>query len=218
MFLHSLADKSDIIAENSKFGYSEHIKLAKKIIGFGSIQSQLYVMNNANKSSSVLPSIVTIYHKDDILIKTKNHRRKRSNESDSSPNNKSNVDSNIGTRSSSNCSNRNSSTEKKENENKEFSLNNNINIIEGNDVNKLFKFRNSSRFDFVNLNKDNLNKNKNESNIILDLVDELTSRLSFFIQFDKNIPLSEIEYDYCRKLYNKSKNDILRKIIENQFK
>ena len=85
-------------------------------------------------------------------------------------------------------------------------------------MNKLFKFRNSSRFDFVNLNKDNLNKNKNESNIILDLVDELTSRLSFFIQFDKNIPLSEIEYDYCRKLYNKSKNDILRKIIENQFK
>ena len=219
MFLHSIADKSDIITDNSKFGYSEHIKLAKKIIGFGSIQSQLYVMNNANKSTAILPSIVTIYHKDDILIKTKNHRRKRSNESDLSLNNKSNVDSNIGTRSSSNSSNRNSSTEKKENENKEFSLNNNINIIEDNDVKKLFKFRNNSRFDFVNLNKDNLNKNKNENNIaILDLIDELTSRLSFFIQFDKNIPLSEIEYDYCRKLYNKSKNDILRKIIENQFK
>jgi hypothetical protein len=76
MFLHYLVDKNDIIAENSKFGYSEHIKLAKKIIGFGSVQSQLYVMNNSNKNKSVLPNIVTIYHKDDILIKTKNHRRR----------------------------------------------------------------------------------------------------------------------------------------------
>ena len=81
MFLHYIADKSDIIAENSKFGYSEHIKLAKKIINFGSPQSQLYVMKNASKSNTILPSILTIYHKDDIIIKTKNHRRKKSNES-----------------------------------------------------------------------------------------------------------------------------------------
>ena len=107
MFLHYLADKNDIIAENSKFGYSEHIKLAKKIIGFGSIQSQLYVMNNSNKGKSILPNIITIYHKDDILMKTKNHRRKKSNESDSS-NNNANADT---TRSSSNSS-KNSSNEK----------------------------------------------------------------------------------------------------------
>lgn len=46
MFLHEIADPSDIITEDSKFGYSEHIKLAKKIIGFGSLQSQIYVRNN----------------------------------------------------------------------------------------------------------------------------------------------------------------------------
>ena len=71
MFLHYIADKNDIIVENSKFGYSEHIKLAKKIISFGSSQSQLYVMNNASKSNTILPSIVSIYHKNDILIKKK---------------------------------------------------------------------------------------------------------------------------------------------------
>ena len=225
MFLHSLADKSDIIAENSKFGYSEHIKLAKKIIGFGSIQSQLYVMNNANKSSSVLPSIVTIYHKDDIIIKTKNHRRKKSNESQSSINNKSNEENNI-TRSSSNCSNRNTSTEKgekkEENDKKELSLNklnNNINIIDNNDINVLFKSRKHSRFDFVNLNSnDNLSVNKNDENKnIQELIDELTLRLAFFIQFDKNISLNEVEYDYCSKLNLKYKNDNIKTIIENPF-
>ena len=80
MFLHEIADPNDIITEDSKFGYSEHIKLAKKIIGFGSLQSQIYVKNNANKKKTVLPTIATIYQKSDILMKTKNHRRKKSND------------------------------------------------------------------------------------------------------------------------------------------
>ena len=80
MFLHEIADPNDIITEDTKFGYSEHIKLAKKIIGFGSIQSQMYVRNNANKNRTVLPTISTIYQKNDIIIKTQNHRRKKSNE------------------------------------------------------------------------------------------------------------------------------------------
>ena len=80
MFLHEIADPNDIITEDTKFGYSEHIKLAKKIIGFGSIQSQMYVRNNANRNRTVLPTISTIYQKSDIIIKTQNHRRKKSNE------------------------------------------------------------------------------------------------------------------------------------------
>ena len=108
MFLHYLVDKNDIIAENTKFGYSEHIKLAKKIIGFGSIQSQLYVMNNSNKNNSVLPNIVTIYRKDEILIKTQNHRRKKSNESEDNSLNNSNSNN---TSSSSILSKRNSINE-----------------------------------------------------------------------------------------------------------
>ena len=213
MFLHYLADKNDIIADNSKFGYSEHIKLAKKIIGFGSIQSQLYVMNNSNKGKSILPNIITIYHKDDILMKTKNHRRKKSNESDSS-NNNANADT---TRSSSNSSKNssNENKEKKENGENEIILNN-INIINDNGNNNLFKSRNVSRF-FTNNNNNNLKRNDNLIKVTKDIIDELSLRLSFFIQFDNNIPLKKIENDCCCKLYNKSKNVELKKIVENSF-
>ena len=231
MFLHYIADKNDIIADNSKFGYSEHIKLAKKIIGFGSIQSQLYVLNNSKKTKCSLPSIATIYHKNDIIIKTINHRRKRSNGSngsDSSLNNFNNNDSNNGTRSSSNNSNRNcenDKTNKNENDTKnEIIFNNNINIINDKNSNYLFKARNESRFDFVNINNsnnNNINSSKNGSNSLIkisqDLIDELSLRLAFFIQFDKNISLSKLESDFCGKIFIKSKNDELRKIIEKSY-
>ena len=218
MFLHYIADPNDIIADHSKFGYSEHIKLAKKIIGFGSIQSQLYVIKNDNKGSCVLPSIATIYHKDEILIKTKNHRRKRSNESNNSSNNNINNDSNIGTRSSSNCSDRNSTPDKKETETIENSINNNLNIISRNNNNYLFKARNKSRFSFANINNNKYNnRNNNLYNIYQKIIDELSLRFAFFNQFDKNISLKYIEYDYCIKLYLKSKDEELRKIIENFF-
>ena len=214
MFLHYLVDKKDIIAENSKFGYSEHIKLAKKIIGFGSVQSQLYVMNNSNKNKSVLPNIVTIYHKDDILIKTKNHRRKKSNESeDNSLNN-----SNNNTSSSSNDSKRNSISEFENKEKKENLINNSINILNEENLNLLYKGRNQSRFDFAN-NSINLN-NSNDDNVLKvtqNLIDDLSSRIAFFIQFNKNIPLSKLEFEYCNNIYIKSKNDELKKIIENLF-
>ena len=223
MFLHYIADKNDIIADNSKFGYSEHIKLAKKIIGFGSLQSQLYVINNTKNKKSILPSIVTIYHKDDILIKTQNHRRKRSNgsnASNSSLNNFNNNDSNNRTRSSSNNSNsnRNTDEEKKEKVKKnEFSFINNINIINNKHFNSLFKARNESRFNFTNNIKNNIYNNIDNNNnslieITQELIDELSLRLGFFIQFDKNISLSKVEYDFCDKLFTKSKNDELKKI------
>ena len=216
MFLHYLVDKSDIIAENSKFGYSEHIKLAKKIIGFGSVQSQLYVMKNSNKNKSVLPNIVTIYHKDDILIKTKNHRRKKSNESeDNSLNN-----SNNNTSSSSNDSIRNSINEFENKDKKENLINNNIKTLNEEKLNLLYKGRNQSRFDFANNSINLYNNNNNDVNVLKvtqDLIDDLSSRMAFFIQFNKNIPLSKLEYEYCNNIYIKSKNDELKKIIENLF-
>ena len=216
MFLHYLVDKSDIIAENSKFGYSEHIKLAKKIIGFGSVQSQLYVMKNSNKNKSVLPNIVTIYHKDDILIKTKNHRRKKSNESeDNSLNN-----SNNNTSSSSNDSIRNSINEFENKDKKENLINNNIKTLNEEKLNLLYKGRKQSRFDFANNSINLYNNNNNDVNVLKvtqDLIDDLSSRMAFFIQFNKNIPLSKLEYEYCNNIYIKSKNDELNKIIENLF-
>ena len=224
MFLHYIADKNDIIAESSKFGYSEHIKLSKKIIGFSSIQSQLYVMNHEFNSKSVLPNILTIYHKDDILIKTKNHRRKRSNGSDSSSNNLNIGDSHNNTRSSSNSSNRNYSNEKKEGSNNKLLINiNNINKVNDEGNNYLFKPRNESRFDFANNNINNskidleYNNNSDLISISQNLLNELSLRFSYFIQFDKNIPLNKVEYDFCNEIFKKSKNDELRKIIENCF-
>ena len=218
MFLHHLADEKDIIVENYKFGYSEHIKLAKKIIGFGSIQSQLYVMKNAIKTTPALPSIVTIYHKEHILIKTQNHRRKSSKDSSNSSNDNTNSDSNIITRSASNNSNRNISPDNKNNEAKEIIISkNNLNIINDND---LLKSRNKSRFSFVNINNNllnNRNNNNNLYNVSKDLFDELLLRFSFFIQFNDNIPLKKVEYDFCNNIYIKTKNEELRKIIENIF-
>ena len=214
MFLHYLVDKSDIIAENSKFGYSEHIKLAKKIIGFGSLQSQLYVMNNSNKNKSVLPNIVTIYHKDDILIKTRNHRRQKSNESeDNSLNN-----SNNNTSSSSICSTGNSINEVESIEKKENLVNNDINILYEENLNLLYKGRNHSRFGFANNNINLYNRNDdNALKATQNLIDDLSSRIAFFIQFNKNIPLSKLEYEYCNNIYKKSKNDELKKIIQSLF-
>ena len=216
MFLHYLVDQNDIIAENSKFGYSEHIKLAKKIIGFGSVQSQLYVMKHSNKNSSVLPNIVTIYHKDDILIKTKNHRRKKSNESDDNSLN----NSNNNTSSSSSDSKRNSISEfenKEKREKKEDLIKNNINILNEEKLN-LYKGKNRSRFDFANngINLNNINDN-NVLKVTQNLIDDLSSRIAFFIQFNKNIPLNKLEYQYCNNIYLKSKNDEIKKIIENLF-
>jgi hypothetical protein len=215
MFLHNLVDKSDIIAENSKFGYSEHIKLAKKIIGFGSLQSQLYVMNNSNKNNSVLPNIVTIYHKDDILIKTQNHRRKKSNESED--NSLSNSNSN-NTSSSSIISQRNSINEFENIEKKENLVNNEINILYEANLNLLYKSRNKSRFEFANNNINLYNRNDdNVLKVTQNLIDDLSSRIAYFIQFNKNIPLSKLEYEFCNDIYQKSKNDELKKIIQNLF-
>ena len=202
MFLHYIADQSDIIADNIKFGYSEHIKLAKKIIEFGSIKSRLYVINNANNYNSILPNIVTIYQKDDVLLKTQNHRRKKSNGSEKSLNklnnsiNNANDASQITTRSSSKSSKNFNDEIKEKNDKNEF-FNENKNIINNN---ILYESRNHSRFDFVNINLNN-NENCNSNKLTQDLINELTSRLAFFIQFNKNISMDIVEMNFCQNLY-----------------
>ena len=189
MFLHEIAQPGDIITEESKFGYSEHIKLAKKIIGFGSLKSQIYVKNNANKNKTALPTISTIYQKNDILIKTKNHRRKKSNEL-------------------------NSYDEINEN-NKEVNLNYLFNEEESynsNGNNTLFKARNKSRFDFAN-NSKCVNIKNDVPKIYKDIIDELSLRVSFFMPFNKYIPMKKLEIDFCNDIYNKTKNQDLKNII-----
>ena len=224
MFLHEIADPNDIITEDTKFGYSEHIKLAKKIIGFGSIQSQMYVKNNANRNRTVLPTISTIYQKSDIIIKTQNHRRKKSNENINI--NNLNNNSNNETQSSSNSFHSNSSNDSnyynnENNNNKEISIYSLLNEeFNKNNNNSLFKSKNKSRFNFVNNNMD-INKYKNEKihvpKIMKDVVDELCSRISFFIPMNKYKPIKNLEINFCNNILSKVKNEDLKNIITNSL-
>ena len=222
MFLHEIADPRDIIAENSKFGYSEHIKLAKQIIGFGTIESQIYVMNNASKSKTYLPTISTIYQKSDVILKTKNHRRKKSN--DNLPLN------NINSNSSNNNNDTQSSSNSFHSNSSELNILNDIDnkndsfiflLSEDKKNNKsLFKSRSKSRFDFVKNNKNNhlsQNEGYNVSKILKKVIDELCLRKSFFLPFDKNQSLKRLEIEFCNILYEKTKNEELHNIITNSI-
>ena len=224
MFLHEIASPCDIITEESKFGYSEHIKLAKKIIGFGSLQSQIYVKKNANKNKTALPTIATIYQKNDILIKTKNHRRKKSNEINLSNDNNNN--SNNDTQSSSNSFHSNSPNEYNsineinDNNNKELSFNSILNeeSLTNLSSNNIFQARNKSRFDFANNTKDlNANDKNYVPKIYKDIIDELSLRVSFFMPFNKYIPIKKLEIDFCNDIYAKTKDEDLKNIITNSI-
>ena len=207
IFMHEIAEPCDIIEENSKFGYSEHIKLAKKIIKFGSEESQSYVVNNANKEKSILPNLFTIYQKKDILIKTNNHRKKKEKNT--------NIISNLDTRKSSISSNGNNELINI----KQELITNIPNNKEENNNFKLFKSRNQSRFEFAinHQNKENKNEKNYVSKIMRNVVDKLTSRLSFFIPFNKQIPIKILEIEFCNKLYEQTKNNELKNIITNSM-
>jgi hypothetical protein len=166
-----------------------------------------------------LPSIVTIYQKDDIILKTQNHRRKKSNGSENSLNksnssiqNDNNV-SQITTRSSSKSSKNFNDEIKDQNKKNEFFYENNTNIV---DNNKLYESRNHSRFDFVNINMNN-NESSNNSKITQDLINELSSRLAFFIQFSKNISMDIVEMNFCHNLIKNNNNEELRNLIEKSY-
>ena len=172
----------------------------------------MYVRNNANRNRTVLPTISTIYQKNDIIIKTQNHRRKKSNENNNM-NNLSN-NSNNKTQNSSNNFHNNSSYNRnynnENNDNKEISVYSSLNEeFNKNNINSLFKSKNKSRFDFVNNNKD-INKYKNEKiyvpEIIKDVVDELSSRISLFIPMNKYKPIKNLEINFCNNILSKVKN------------
>lgn len=63
IFLHSFADKENIIGLDSDFGYNEHINLAKKIIGYDSFETKKKILNQREecKEELIFPSIKEIY-------------------------------------------------------------------------------------------------------------------------------------------------------------
>ena len=220
MFLHHIAEPSDIINENTKFGYNDHIKLAKKIIDYGSFQSKSYVMKNFYKNKTILPNIKNLYYKEDInnskAIKNYNinHRRINSNSSNNSTTNNSTNRSNNRTISQ--------SPSKKDNT-KNDSTENNINdkIISFENNNNLFlnsfKSENKSRF-FNNSNE--FDEKGFELNNISKIIDGLFKRNLFFKQFKKYnqiLSLKELEMNYCYKIYEKTKDNDIKLLLENNF-
>jgi len=218
MFLHQLADPSDIIDENTKFGYNDHINLAKKIVGYGTIQSKYYVLkNNYSRTKTVLPSIKTIYDKDDNFITKIIHKRNSSNLSNSSTSNNSfNISNN---RQSSESS---SKEEEKNDLNKDAITKKNMEnkIIESNDDTtfELFKSGKKSRFfNYINSEYDSYNRYESES--LAYIVNNLCERMSFFNYFKKfNAKLlKELEINFCYELYKKTNDNEIKLLLKNKF-
>jgi len=226
MFLHHIAEASDIINENTKFGYSDHIKLAKKIVGYGSFESKSYVMNNCSKIKTVLPNIKNLYYKEEIIytkiIKNNNHRRNISNSSNNSTENNSFNRSNNRTNSLSPSKNEASKTNSSENNSLEKIKFENNNILkDGNNNNNTnficFKSGNKSRF--FNNNVCNSNKGYESKNITY-IIDNLFKRNLYFNKYknNKQLPsLKELEYKYCLKIYEKTNDNDIKLLLENKF-
>ena len=219
MFLHHLADPSDIIDEGKKFGYSDHINLAKKIIGYGSIQSRYYVSRNSySRTKTVLPSIKVIYDREDTNIKKIYHRRISSNLSSNSTNNNS-----INTSNNKNSSKSSSKEKDKSNSNegeitdkkieeKKIDFNNNNTPFD------YFKSHEKSRF--FNNNNENDSYNSYESQNLTYIVNNICKRMSFFNYFKKynnSELLKDLEINFCQDLYKKTNDDEIKLLLENKF-
>ena len=216
MFLHHIAEPIDIIDENKKFGYNEHIKLAKKIISFGSIQSKNYVKKNSLYiPKAIFPNIKQLYDKEDYIIKKK-HKRNYSNISSGSTENN-----------SSNSNNRNLSQSSSKEKDKTDNIN--INSNEYYFKNKIcdkkcnlgyFKSVQKSRFFNIIINNENNYYGTYESKNITYIVNNLCKRMSFFIYFKKLNQIKmikEMEINFCLNLYRKTKDNEIKLLLENKF-
>lgn len=220
MFLHYMAEPSDIIDENTKFGYNEHINLAKKIVGFGSLQSKYYVSNNSyGLISTVLPNIRSIYSKDDNITKNIIHVRHNSNLSNNSTNNSSN-------RSNTRNMSESSSKEKDKNSNKNLKDIINFNNNSDNDYDDdnetefdCFSSRKKSRF-FNNINIGYNDDYKYQSKNLIYIVNNLCRRMSFFNyfrKFNQGEFIKSLEINYCMNVYKKTKDNEIKLLLDNKF-
>jgi len=203
-FLHNFADKNkDIVINDIKFGYSEHINLAKKIIGFGTKKSFEYVKKNYNANiKHVLPDIRNIYSITHINKKNKNHRKKSASSSNSNNNSKNSTDNSID------------------------SFNANISefqeLIKDLSDDDLDEKDNFVKFDFgEKKKKENKEKFNFENENLYKLVDGLLKRKLYFRKFEnfesgKSL-INQFEKDFCKKMFNISKDKEINNIIDSFF-
>ena len=210
MFMHYLAEPSDIIDENTKFGYNDHIKLAKKIIGYGTLQGKYYISKNISQKKAILPNINTIYEKEKgkVTINNKNYRRQLSNLSNNSTSN------NSSNRSNDNNLSQSSSKEKDNN-----TSNDNIDL--NHNQFECFKSANKSRF-FNKTNDDiHIYNNIYESKNLMYIVNNLCKRMPFFNFLKNNYNngqfLRELEKDYCFNIYRETNDNEIKLLLENKF-
>ena len=187
MFLHYFANENDIIDNNTKFGYNEHIKLAKKIINYDSFENKSFILGLNIKFKTILPNVKSIYLKDENYFFDEIKSKSLSNSSSTSGN---------------------SNTKSLSNKNI-YDLRRNVYL------NKLFKNKDKSRF-FNNNDETKIKNNGIEVPLFLmDIVDEISIRIPFFIQFENLISFKKLEVEYCKKKLNI--NDLSYYINNNVF-
>ena len=182
MFIHELADDNDVLGINSKFGYSEHIKLAKKIINYDSLFTQNYISNLKLNFHTILPKITVIYSKEEINIKDllKDDKRTVSTLSMTSQSSKKSSSSNY----------------------------NELNSLKiETSLNQLFKSKKYSRF-YNNENIITINNNNDEvPEFFKKIINNILFRYSFFYQFNKLISFDDLVKNYFNSLYKTNNND-----------
>ena len=182
MFIHELADNDDVLGINSKFGYSEHIKLAKKIINYDSLFTQNYISNLKLNFHTILPKITVIYSKEEINIKDllKDDKRTVSTLSMTSQSSKKSSSSNY----------------------------NELNSLKiETSLNQLFKSKKYSRF-YNSENIITINNNNDEvPEFFKKTINYILFRYSFFYQFNKFISFDELIKAHFNSLYNTNNND-----------
>ena len=232
MFLHALADSNDILGANSKFGYAEHIKLAKLIINFNFSKTKKFIMNYSPKFQTVLPNIKTILTKENVEgINNNNIVNTNTNISNNGTvvvNNNINTNNtvyishnNIGSNTMinnlllGNTLNNNNNTN---NNILSFRNNNllshNYSQIQTHNYTTMFKHRNESRFfndkysnDFFNGESINsIQSNNDIPQSVLNLIDQLFLRVPFFKKFENFFDFKTCELVFCKKKY-KNIND-----------
>ena len=187
MFLHYYANENDIIDNNTKFGYNEHIKLAKKMINYDSFENKSFILGLNIKFKTILPNVKSIYLKDENYFFDEIKSKSLSNSSSTSGN---------------------SNTKSLSNKNI-YDLRRNVYL------NKLFKYKDKSRF-FNNNDETKIKNNGIEVPLFLmDIVDEISIRIPFFIQFENLISFKKLEVEYCKKKLNI--NDLSYYINNNVF-
>ena len=176
MFIHNLANENDYLGINSKFRYSDHIKLAKKILKDFNTN-----LNNNKNPFNFIPYFLNSNNSDNSFDKLILPKRKNSNSSRSSLGS-STLNSSFGSR---------NSLKKNVNNN-----NNNVNNYQ------LFKSKDQSRF--FNDNFNYKFDNEDISDEIKNLIDQILLRYGFFKKYDNFINFNDCENDLYKRIIQKN--------------